>query len=106
MTQFRILGPLDVRENGADVDIGGGKQRALLALLVLYGGESLSTDRLIDALWGESPPSGASASVHVYVSRLRRALGSDRLVRTRNGYRVVLEPGEVDADRFERLLAR
>src|SRR5262249_62294488 len=93
MTQFRILGPLDVRENGADIDIGGGKQRALLALLVLHGGESLSTDRLIDALWGGSPPSGASASVHVYVSRLRRAVGADRPGGTPKRYPGVPPPG-------------
>jgi YVTN family beta-propeller protein len=105
MTEFRVLGPLEVRENGHPLELGGGKQRALLAVLLLGGGETVSTDRLIDALWGETPPARAPSSLHSYVSRLRRTLGSDRLVRTTHGYQLVLEPGELDLDRFERLLA-
>jgi YVTN family beta-propeller protein len=105
VTEFRILGLLEVRENGQPVDVGGGKQRALLAVLLLAAGETVSTDRLIDALWGESPPASGPNSLHAYVSRLRRALGSDRLVRKRHGYQLVLEPDELDLDRFRRLLA-
>jgi YVTN family beta-propeller protein len=105
MTEFRMLGPLEARDNGQRLELGGGKQRALLAVLLLSGGKAVSTDRLIDALWGEQPPASAPASVHAYVSRLRRALGSDRLVRNQQGYQLVLEPGELDLERFEQLLA-
>ena len=105
MTEFRILGPLDVRENGQPVDVGGGKQRALLAVLLLGGNEIVSTDRLIDALWGENPPASAPNSLHAYVSRLRRVLGAGRLLRSGHGYQLVVGPEELDLDRFERLLA-
>lgn len=105
VTEFRILGPLDVRENGHAVDVGGGKQRALLAVLLLHAGETVSTDRLADALWGEQPPASATSSMHAYVSRLRRALGRERVVRDSLGYRLVVDPEEVDVTRFERLLA-
>jgi len=104
VTEFCILGPLDVRENGHAIDVGGGKQRALLALLLVGGGESISSDRLIDALWGEEAPASAASSLHAYVSRLRRVLGSDRLVRSGHGYQLVRHPDELDVDRFERLL--
>ena len=105
VTDFQILGPLDVRENGHALDVGGGKQRALLALLLLHAGETVSTDVAIDALWGERPPESAPASLHAYVSRLRRALGRDRLLRNGHGYRLVVEPDELDLTRFEQLLA-
>jgi len=104
VTEFRILGPLDVRENGHAIEVGGGKQRALFALLLVGGGKSISTDRLIDALWGEKAPASAVSSLHAYVSRLRSALGSDRLVRSGHGYQLVVHPDELDVDRFERLL--
>ncbi len=79
---FRILGPLEALDEGRPVRVGGGKQRALLALLLLHSNEPLSTDRLIDELWGEQPPGTAAKNVQVYVSRLRKALaggeGDDR----------------------------
>jgi YVTN family beta-propeller protein len=105
MTEFRILGPLQVRENGRAVDVGGGKQRALLALLLVRAGETVSVDVLIDALWGAQPPARAASSMHAYVSRLRRALGRDRLLRGPNGYRLVVEPEELDAAQFQSFLA-
>jgi YVTN family beta-propeller protein len=104
VTEFRILGPLVVRENGDALDVGGGKQRALLALLLLHARETVSTDAVIDALWGERPPASAASSLHAYVSRLRRALGRDRLVRSGHGYRLEVGPDELDFDRFQRLL--
>jgi YVTN family beta-propeller protein len=105
VTEFRILGSLEVHENGHSVDVGGGKQRALLALLLIRPGQAVSTDALIDALWGAHPPRRAESSMHAYVSRLRRVLGRDRLLRSSHGYRLVVEPEELDATRFEGLLA-
>ncbi len=72
-----ILGPLEVRlEGGEPVALGGHRQRALLAILILHANEVVSTDRLIDQLWGEHPPATAVHTVRVFVSRLRRALGA------------------------------
>jgi DNA-binding SARP family transcriptional activator len=102
--EFRILGPLDVRANRHAIDLGGGKQRALLAVLLLRPGETVSTDLLLDALWGEHPPASAASSMHAYVSRLRKALGRERLARDGRGYRLVVEPEELDLDSFRRLL--
>ena len=74
--EFRILGPLEVQANGHRVPLGGRKQRALLAVLLLNANEVVSRDRLIDALWGERPPLTASHTLDAYVSRLRKALAS------------------------------
>jgi DNA-binding SARP family transcriptional activator len=104
--EFRLLGPLEVRDRGRELAVGGGKQRALLAVLLLHAGEVVPTERLIDALWGERPPRSAPNSVHIYVSQLRRALGDGRLVTRGRGYALQLEPGQLDLERFERLLAR
>ena len=106
VTEFRILGSLEVREDERLLELGGGKQRAVLAVLLLSRGETVSTDRLIDALWGESPPPRAAKTLQAYVSRLRRAVDPERLVRDRHGYRLVIEPGELDLDRFERLVGQ
>jgi DNA-binding SARP family transcriptional activator len=110
---FRILGPLEVLDEGRVLRLGGSKQRALMALLVLHANETLSTDRLVDALWGERPPATAAKTVQVQVSRLRKALaggeGGDlaALVATReHGYELRLDPECLDAHRFERLVAQ
>lgn len=71
---FRLLGPLQVVHAGATVDVGGPKQRTVLALLLLARGRVVSVDRLIDAVWGDEPPASATASLQVYISNLRRAL--------------------------------
>jgi DNA-binding SARP family transcriptional activator len=105
VTEFRILGPLEVRENDRRIEVGGGKQRALLAVLLVHPGETVSIDALIDALWGAQPPERAASSMHAYVSRLRRALGRDRLLRGPHGYRLVVEPEELDVVRFQSLVA-
>ena len=76
---FHILGPLEVRDDRGEISIGGGKQRALLALLLIHPNESLATDRLIDELWGEEPPPTAAKIIQNHVSQLRRLLGDDRL---------------------------
>jgi peptide/nickel transport system substrate-binding protein len=102
--EFGILGHVEVRVDGRPLPLGGGKQRALLAVLLLHPNEAVSRDRLVDALWGENPPPSAHQSLDTYVSRLRRALGRDRLVRQTGGYVLVVEPGERDVDRFEEQL--
>jgi YVTN family beta-propeller protein len=103
--EFLVLGPLEVRIEGKAVPLGGPKQRSLLALLLLNANEVESRDRLIDALWGEQgPPGSKQASLDTYVSRLRSLLGGDRIERRPPGYRLRLEPGELDLDRFEALL--
>jgi YVTN family beta-propeller protein len=102
--EFRILGPLEVCEAGGLLEIGAGKQRALLAVLLLEGGAAVPVERLIDALWNEDPPASAVNSVHVYVSQLRKLLGP-RLVTRAHGYALKLEAGELDVQRFEERLA-
>jgi DNA-binding SARP family transcriptional activator len=105
---FGILGPLQVRIDGAVAQLGGRRQRALLAILALHANEPVSTDRLIDELWGENPPARPVHTVQVFVSRLRGALGSagNRLVTTPPGYVLELDSEEIDADRCERLYDR
>jgi DNA-binding SARP family transcriptional activator len=109
---FRILGSLDALDQGRVVILGGGKQRALLALFLLHANKTLSTDRLIDELWGESPPATAAKTIQVYISRLRKALagGEDEgsacaIVTRKRGYELELDPESLDAHRFERLVA-
>jgi DNA-binding SARP family transcriptional activator/streptogramin lyase len=101
--EFRILGPLEVVDEGRPVVLQRGKQLALLAYLLLHPNELVSTDRLIDALWGERPPPTAAKILQNAVSQLRRALGENRLVTQAPGYRFRLEPGELDLNRFEQL---
>ena len=97
---FGILGPLEVRDDRGELPIGGGKQRALLALLLIHPNESLSTDALIDELWADEPPPTAAKILQNYVSQLRRVLGDDRLQTQARGYALRVEPGELDLDRF------
>ncbi|MFN2470452.1 MAG: BTAD domain-containing putative transcriptional regulator [Gaiellaceae bacterium] len=103
--EFRILGPLEVVDGGAVLPLGGAKQRALLTVLLLNANRVVSTDGLIDQVWGESPPETAPHVVQVYVSQLRKALGRERLVTRSPGYSAQLDPGELDLTRFESLLA-
>jgi DNA-binding SARP family transcriptional activator len=94
-----------MRAQGRPLPVAGGRQRALLALLLLRDGEPVSRDRLIEDLWGERPPAAAVNSIHALISRLRRALGGEaaRLVSGAAGYRLRVEPDELDLARFERL---
>jgi DNA-binding SARP family transcriptional activator len=103
--EFRILGPLEVRHEGRPVGIGGAKERALLAFLLLHAGEPVSVDRLIDELWGESPPATARKSVQVRVAGLRRALRGEVLLTRGDAYLVRLQPNQLDLHRFEQLLS-
>ena len=109
--EFRILGPLEVTDQGREPAIAANKQRALLAILLLHANEVVSSDRLIEELWGERPPASAAKSLQVYVSRLRHALegdrgnGTDGVILTRgHGYLVRVGPGELDLSLFERLV--
>ena len=90
--EFRLLGPLEVVEHDRPLALGGGKQRSLLAVLLLHANEVVSTERLIDELWGESPPATVAKSVQAYVSRLRKQLGDGRLVTRAPGYVLRVEP--------------
>jgi predicted ATPase/DNA-binding SARP family transcriptional activator len=110
--EFRILGPLEVHDGDRRIAIGGGKQRALLALLLLNANEVVPSERLIEELWGEAAPATAAKSVQLYVSGLRKALhggavgnGADGLLLTRaGGYLVRVQADQLDLHRFERLL--
>ncbi len=105
---FAILGPLRAIGPAGPVELKAAKQRALLAALLLsHRDGAVSTERLIDALWGEHPPPTATKALQVYVSQLRRALGPENPIVTRaSGYAVELEPGALDLDRFEALVRR
>jgi DNA-binding SARP family transcriptional activator len=102
--EFRILGPLEVRRDKRVVGLGGAKPRALLAALLLHANRAVNTGTLAMALWGEEAAPSLVKAVHVHVSRLRKALGDpDVLVTTPAGYVLRVRPGELDADRFQRL---
>ena len=102
--EFRILGPLEVEEEGRTIPLAGAKQRSLLALLLLARGRAVSTDRLIDEIWDGAPPATALKNVQVYVSQLRAALGDGRLIRREHGYELRVAPGELDVDRFDEIV--
>jgi DNA-binding SARP family transcriptional activator len=100
--EFRILGPLEVSEGGRKLDLAG-KQRTLLAILLLNVNEAVSTDRLIEDLWDGHPPETATKALQVYVSQLRKLLGRDRVQTKAPGYLLQVEPDELDVARFQRL---
>jgi DNA-binding SARP family transcriptional activator len=100
--EFRILGPLEVLADGKALDLGGTKQRALLAVLLLHANEVVSRDRLVDALWEEEPPETAQKALHVYVSQLRKILGWERVQTHAHGYMLGVSPEELDLEQFER----
>src|SRR6516165_7991559 len=109
--RFWILGPLAAADDeGRELALGGPKQRAVLAILLLRANEVVSTDRLVEELWSGEAPASAAKSLQVHVSRLRRAFadagasGDERIVTAIGGYLIRVAPGELDRDRFERLL--
>jgi DNA-binding SARP family transcriptional activator len=104
--EFRVLGPLEVVEGGRSLPLGGVRQRALLAILLTRANQVVSTDRLIDELWGGQPPNAALNTIQYYVSQLRKQLGADRIETRSPGYMIRLEPDELDLERFERLVER
>ena len=103
---FRILGPLEVLDDGRAVSLGGPRQRAVLAVLLTRADETVSASRLIDEVWGERPPSAVANVLQGYVSELRKALGRTAIETRGRGYCIALGRGdEIDVQRFERLLA-
>jgi DNA-binding SARP family transcriptional activator len=103
--QFRIFGPLEVAEQEVTRPLGGAKQRAVLAILLLHRGEVVSGERLIEELWGERAPATAAKVLQSYISRLRKAIGADVLCTHGRGYILSLATSELDLDEFERLAA-
>jgi DNA-binding SARP family transcriptional activator len=101
--EFRILGPLEVDSDGRPLEVGGFKQRALLALLLLEANRVVSRDGLIDALWEDDPPATARKALQVYVSQLRGLLGRERVETRTPGYMLRVEEDELDLGRFRRL---
>src|SRR4051794_12717625 len=110
--EFRILGPLEIADGDRVVHLGAGKQRALLAVLLLHANEVVASERLIEDLWGDAAPATAAKSVQVYVSQVRKALRNgepqddgERVLLTRaGGYVVALDRGQLDAYRLQRSL--
>jgi YVTN family beta-propeller protein len=105
--KFRLLGRLEASRNGEPIELGTRKQRAVLALLLLSANRVVSTERLIDELWGSSPPESARSALQVYIAGLRKALGSDgAILRTiPPGYVLQVERGALDLERFAELRA-
>jgi DNA-binding SARP family transcriptional activator len=95
---------MEVTEQGESVPLGGGKQQALLAILVLRANEVVSSDRLIDGLWAGEPPATALKTLQVYVSQLRKRLGANAIVTRAPGYVLRLDGNDVDLSRFEALV--
>src|ERR1700760_2627662 len=103
--QFQILGPVTAYRGGESVSLGGERQRALLAVLLVHANETVSTERLVERLFGRSGSASQVNAVQVAVSRLRRALGDGAMLLTRRGgYALELEPGQLDAATFESLV--
>src|SRR5262245_697324 len=107
--RFLMLGPLEGRDEGRAVAVGAGRQRALLADLLVHAREVVSTDRLIRDVWGEEPPPSAAHLVQVYVSRLRKRLhrrAHDPVLLTQApGYLLAIAPEHTDVHEFDRLVA-
>jgi DNA-binding SARP family transcriptional activator/tetratricopeptide (TPR) repeat protein len=107
-----VLGEVSAKRDGSSIDLGGLKQRAVLALLVLARGDVVPADRLVDSLWGEAQPRNGTGALHSYLSHLRRRLEPERNARSREGliarqgpgYVLRVAPDTVDSWRFERLV--
>src|SRR5215472_4279836 len=104
--EFCVLGPLVVRAGAAQVRVPRGKQRAVLAALLMAAGRVVSLDELIEMLWGPAPPVTARDALQNHVMRLRRSLGDEgsRVITQPPGYLIRLEPGELDVTRFQACL--
>jgi DNA-binding SARP family transcriptional activator len=104
--EFRLLGPLDVSDEGRRVVLRGARQRALLAMLLLHANEVVPEERLLEEVWGGARPASGGAALRVRISQLRKALGGTVVATRSPGYLLEVEPAQVDALRFEELLAR
>jgi DNA-binding SARP family transcriptional activator/pimeloyl-ACP methyl ester carboxylesterase len=101
--EFKLLGPLEVRDGSAPVALAGRKQRALLARLLLDVNRTVASDRLVDDLWGEDVPESAQKMVQIYVSQLRKVLPNGMLQTRPPGYAIEVDPSTIDLVRFEQL---
>jgi DNA-binding SARP family transcriptional activator len=105
--RFFVLGPLEVRHEGQMLSLGGVKQRALLAVLLLRANEAVAREALIAELWGEEAPERALQRLNVRLSRLRKSLengGESPVVTTPGGYLLRIAPGELDLHLFQQLV--
>jgi DNA-binding SARP family transcriptional activator len=102
--EVRLLGPLELIQDGRVKELKGPSERALLALLATEPGRVISPDRLIDALWGESLPANPGNALHLRISKLRRTVG-EAVVTHPAGYRLDIDPEQVDTVVFGRLVA-
>ena len=102
---FQVLGPFEAVVDGHAVPLGGARPRLVLAALAARPNSMVSSDRLIDIVWGDEPPDSALSTLQKYVYRLRSAVGAERLVTRSPGYVLRVGDGESDASRFESLLA-
>ena len=105
--RYRVLGPLEVSDGDGPLTLGEGRQRSVLTLLLLHRNEAVSSDRLIDALWGDRPPATAAKVLQNHIGHLRRALDDregQRLMTRGHGYQLAVAAGDLDLDRFERLV--
>jgi DNA-binding SARP family transcriptional activator len=103
--EFRVLGPLEVAEGDGVLPLGPPLRRLLLAVLLCRPNQAVAPDRLVDLLWPDRPPRTAAKNVQVHVYQLRKLLGADRIRRDPHGYRLLVEPGERDADLFQEAAA-
>ncbi len=103
--EFSILGPVEVVASDGHLDVGGPKERAMLAVLAAWPGEVVSADRLADALWGDEPPRTSAKLVQNLVLHLRKRLGHELIETRASGYVLHVKPEAVDTRRFERLVA-
>jgi DNA-binding SARP family transcriptional activator len=104
MREYRVLGPLEIEDEGRLLQLTGQRQRALLILLLLHANEVVATDRIVDDLWGGAAPRTATAALHNAVGQLRRVLGDDCLVTHHPGYVLRVDRSQVDALRFDDLV--
>ena len=98
---IRVLGPVVVEEDGTSIDIDSPKERAALVALALDPGRTVSTSRLIESLWGSSPPDTAEKTLQWHISRLRKAIGTETLVTESPGYCLHASESDIDAHAFE-----
>jgi DNA-binding SARP family transcriptional activator len=102
--EFGLLGPLEASDDGDVLPLGGPKQRTLLAHLVLHVNGVVTTERLIDSIWGDEPPETARNTLQTYIRHLRRIVGADRIHHRSAGYVLEARPDEVDLLRFVALV--
>jgi YVTN family beta-propeller protein len=103
--EFRLLGPVEVEDEGRLITVGRRQPRTVLAVLLLDANRVVPRERLFEALWVESPPDRAANTLQVYVSQLRRSLGRDLIVTRPPGYLIQIEEGDLDLERFRLLVS-